>query len=415
MKKFLLPILFAGSFLKAQTWSAILTPGLPAGTGTISTQSVYDFSFFNSNLGMVSLGSGYHHTTDGGATWGDLKNIPTYPVNQAVFYLNSTDIVTGTGNGRVYKSTDNGNSFTQKGTPVSDVMAIDFKGNFGVLVDNYCKAAYSSNGGETWTAISNTVLCGNLSSMEHVNVIDANTTYICGNNSNFFKTTDGCANWSPVNTGYTGNYSGLSFIDASTGYVTIYNGSNQARLLKTTDGGSTWTDLTPALASAGTSTTSAFGAVYTLDANTIYVGVYGGKIMVSTDGGSTFSTDFTNTNCTSCDFNLIKYATGALFASVGSGGSVSKLFKKTVSVGVKEINNDLHFSIYPNPSHDILTINYNKQENLKVTVSSIDGKIVKEIENVNKNISIADLSAGLYILKAETKSGKYGYQKLIKE
>lgn len=416
MKKILLPILLAGSFMKAQTWAPIFTPGTPTGTTTISNTSLNDFSFYNNNLGIVSLGYVYHLTTDGGATWSHWKDFSPYPQNKAVFYLNATDIVTGTGNGRIYKSTDNGNTFTQKAVPVSDVMALDFKGNFGVLVDNYCKASYSSDGGENWTVISNTVLCGNLSAMKHVNVVDANTTYICGNNSNFFKTTNGCVNWSPVNTLYSGNYTGLSFLDANTGYVTIYNGSNQARLLKTTDGGNTWTDLTPALVAAGSSTTSTFGAVYALDANTIYVGVAGGKIMVSTDGGSTFSTDFTHTSCTSCPFSKIKYANGALFASHSSGGTVSKLFKKTVSgVGIKEANSTLNFSIYPNPAKDLLTINYNNHESLKLTFYGADGKIVKVLENVSENVQIADLSAGLYIIKAETKSGNYGYQKLIKE
>lgn len=417
MKKFLLPILLAGSFMKGQTWAPIFTPGTPTGTTTISQTSLNDFSFYNNNLGIVSLGYVYHLTTDGGATWSHWKDFFPYPQNKAVFYLNATDIVTGTGNGRIYKSTDNGNTFTQKATPVSDVMALDFKGNFGVLVDNYCKASYSSDGGENWTVISNTVLCGNLSAMKHVNVVDANTTYICGNNTNFFKTTNGCVNWSPVITGYTGNYTGLNFIDANTGFVTIYSGSpNAARLLKTTDGGSTWSNLTPALVAAGSNTTSTFGAVYAIDANTIYVGVDGGKIMVSTDGGATFTTDFTHTSCTSCPFSKLKYAGGVLFASHSSGGTTSKVFKKTISgVGINEVAKELIFSIYPNPAQDFLMIEHNTKESGKVKIYSTDGKLVKEADLNTEKINISFLNAGIYIVKTETESGSFGYRKFVKE
>lgn len=66
------------------------------------------------------------------------------------------------------------------------------------------------------------------------------------------------------------------------------------------------------------------------------------------------------------------------------------------------------FNIYPNPTTDILHIDYdvNKFQIKKLQLFSIDGKKLKEISNTS-TLDISFLNAGNYILKIETSKGSF--------
>ncbi len=97
------------------------------------------------------------------------------------------------------------------------------------------------------------------------------------------------------------------------------------------------------------------------------------------------------------------------------------------SAGVIEKSSLLEFcKVFPNPANKSLILDLNEssfqklENNLDVFISSIDGKIVKEIEinrnelNGNYKLDIEELSQGLYFLKL--KSGNYFQNiKFIKE
>lgn len=70
-------------------------------------------------------------------------------------------------------------------------------------------------------------------------------------------------------------------------------------------------------------------------------------------------------------------------------------------------------SIYPNPSMDFITI-ASKEAFKKVTISSLEGRIVLTTENLGK-IDISKFSKGVYILQGELKNGTVISKKLIKE
>ena len=65
-----------------------------------------------------------------------------------------------------------------------------------------------------------------------------------------------------------------------------------------------------------------------------------------------------------------------------------------------------NFTIYPNPTNDIVNISKNSSIEIKsVTVTDMNGRIVKEIANEVESINIAELSAGVYFLKINTAEG----------
>lgn len=397
----------------AQTWTPVFTPGTPAGGSLIVNNGVSDISFYDDNNGIVSIGSGgYYRTTDGGSTWAALYNFNPYPTLDAAYIKDSQTILLGTNNGRVYKSINGGTTFSLIATIVSDVNAMDFSGNNGALVDNNCQAAITANLGDSWTAISNTVLCGNLSAMKLVNFSSANTIYIAGNNSNFFKSLNAGATWTTVNTGtVSGNFKGLWFTDDNNGYVTIYGSS--AVVLKTTNGGSSWTNITSAISPTLGVIGANSGALYA-NGNVVYLGA-DGKILRSIDGGASFSIDLNyGSSCSSCEVKEFTPAGNSLFASIGSSGTHSKVYKRSNTISfLKEESISNNFSIYPNPAAGSISLVLNG-ELLEINVyDQLSRKVINVIGD-KTTLDISSLNPGLYFIHVSTDKGS-AVRKFIKQ
>lgn len=84
----------------------------------------------------------------------------------------------------------------------------------------------------------------------------------------------------------------------------------------------------------------------------------------------------------------------------------------SVTVGIIETMDNPHISIYPNPSYTVVYIETNKEIS-QVEILNIHGQRVK-IENT-KNISINELTSGLYFVKVTLTDGNEWTSKLIKE
>lgn len=90
-------------------------------------------------------------------------------------------------------------------------------------------------------------------------------------------------------------------------------------------------------------------------------------------------------------------------------------FSLSSVLSTAEFNNN-SFSIAPNPVKDMLKIANDLFEIQAVEVYDINGKVVKKINNnaTQANISLGDLSSGVYLLKIQTAQGSTT-QKIIKE
>jgi hypothetical protein len=69
-------------------------------------------------------------------------------------------------------------------------------------------------------------------------------------------------------------------------------------------------------------------------------------------------------------------------------------------------------ALYPNPANDVLNISFSSDKNKAVTIEiyNIQGMLIKELKsnsNPKVTVSIADLSAGLYLLKANDGNSAY--------
>ena len=75
------------------------------------------------------------------------------------------------------------------------------------------------------------------------------------------------------------------------------------------------------------------------------------------------------------------------------------------SLGVDTFNETNDFTIYPNPSTDLININsINNQSFTLVKVYDLSGKML--IESSDNKISVSNLSRGVYLLKIMTESGE---------
>lgn len=111
--------------------------------------------------------------------------------------------------------------------------------------------------------------------------------------------------------------------------------------------------------------------------------------------------------------SVLRWATLANMNKGGADFGVIKLAGLNISI---EKNNLIGLNVFPNPVSDILTIDNNEKIKL-VQIYNIRGQEVKSIpvQKSNKNISVADLNSGVYILKVIDNNGASAIQKIVKK
>lgn len=81
-------------------------------------------------------------------------------------------------------------------------------------------------------------------------------------------------------------------------------------------------------------------------------------------------------------------------------------------VGLNETSEN-QVNIWPNPASE--TLNLNAEGLQQVEIFSMDGKLVKRVENGFETVNVSALSTGCYMLKATFTNGSMAVQKFVKE
>ena len=79
------------------------------------------------------------------------------------------------------------------------------------------------------------------------------------------------------------------------------------------------------------------------------------------------------------------------------------IVSQTATLGVNSSTLSL-ITLYPNPTSDILNIE-TQQKISKIEIFDLSGKLVKSVEGKAKNISVSNLTNGMYLIKLYTESG----------
>lgn len=151
--------------------------------------------------------------------------------------------------------------------------------------------------------------------------------------------------------------------------------------------------------------------------STIIVGV--GMASVSENTGNTFQT------ISAQMYYLDEFTvpdTFIVFASYFEGAIGSEFMVDDIQLSYTTtgINNELSNKVnaYPNPASDYIKLNFDdlNDATAKLEIYSIDGRVLKSIENMESNqiIDISDLNAGMYMFKLHTLEGIVNKKILVK-
>jgi hypothetical protein len=136
--------------------------------------------------------------------------------------------------------------------------------------------------------------------------------------------------------------------------------------------------------------------------------------LVTTPGSKSFNFDWT---APATDIGYVTFYVGSV-AAIGDQDpaddntyTTSKIFSSPTTVGIKEINSDVQFSVFPNPVKDVMNIYFFNNENVTVEAGlySITGQKVADLFNqsvshavIEKHIPVADSwKNGVYFLNVK--------------
>lgn len=252
----------------------------------------HDIVFTNSSTYFIVSDGGVFKTTNSGASWSDLSDglqiAEMYGLGQSAtnenliiqgWQDNGTNKYTGTGwtkilggdgmlcfidwnndqnmwaeyyNGAFQKSTNGGNSFSGATTGITEAGAwvtpwIQDPINASLLYSGFVNVWKSTNGGNSWTKISNFT---NTATVTNLAVSPANNQVIWAcKPGGLYKSADGGATWTTITSVPSGNitYIACSNTDPNKAWITYSGFTNSSKVFQTDDQGITWTNLSASI------------------------------------------------------------------------------------------------------------------------------------------------------------------------
>jgi photosystem II stability/assembly factor-like uncharacterized protein len=186
-------------------------------------------------------------TTDAGLTWNVVQADSQHDLWDIDFVSATNGIATGS-SGTILRTTDGGETWTPQssGTQVDlrGVKMVDSLTAFVAASDPWNDVGIilrTTDAGGTWSSVFDAP-----GAFSCVDFINATQGWVAGpgwdgaSDGIIVRTTDGGTTWEyPENFQVVGNFYGIDFADALTGYVAGTSGL----VLKSTDGGATWTEI----------------------------------------------------------------------------------------------------------------------------------------------------------------------------
>lgn len=350
--------------------------------------NLWTIKFFDQNIGYIGGNTAILKTTDGGNTWTS-ASISNFSINSFSF-PSSTVGYYACNNNIVAKTTDTGGSWTNQNPNASPYafLSVSFPTvSTGYAVGDAGIIRKTIDGGTTWTSQNSGLTTG----LEEVYFFDTNNGICIGKSGKIKRTTNGGSTWSTIASGTTENLYDIYFVDANTGFIAGGTGT----ILKTTNGGQSWAPLT-------SGTTSWLYAVCFKDASTGYAGGAQGTLLKTINGGVTWTAEASGISTVKA-LNDIIYINNKFIAVTTQG----EIITDAPSLGIDEKSKeDAVFLVYPNPTSDSFSIDYQNDQNLSLNVNIIDiqGNIVKKavLDDKQRIVNIKDLSIGVYIVEIKT-------------
>jgi len=249
---------------------------------------------------LVSNTENNNGGNNGNGNWQEVRGFGAGEIVYTMVYSNNA-IYAGTWGGKIYKSTNNGQTWTviNKGMNVGFIWSLQISGSY---IFAATEAGVYKYDGSSWTITS-------LTGTDVHALASYNGTIYAGTwGLGVFKSEDNRSTWSPINNGFGFNLLIQSLSVNAAGEIFV--GTAGDGLYKSSDNGASFTKLT-----GGYEFIWALGIT---SSNTVFAGSYGDGLYSSHDGGATF----TKINSLSVPFiySIVVDASGKIYVTSWASG-----------------------------------------------------------------------------------------------
>lgn len=386
-------ILFYSSVIFSQNFWELISPD------TIQADEQANSLVINQNGDIFAsiVGNNIYRSTDNGTSWTqtDMGNT-IYCMD-----INSIGYIFAGGHNGLFRSTDNGETWSIIGdtiVPLCHSIAIDENDDIfaGIcFIYGFFPMGYSSDNGDNWSHLEIESSCFKdiaVNSEGHVFTVNA----FYEEESGMFFSQDKGATWDKINIPYDDNINFIRF-NSDSGIFVV----SQSSVIYFD--GNTWIK--------HVFNESIINCVIINSNNHVFIGTQGGGVYYSTDNGESWhqiNSGLLNTSVHALAFDSDDY----IYASTEAGIYKSTQASTTLS-SVKEnySKNDIIFKNYPNPFNDYTNIYFTIEESQIISLylyDLLDRKIKCLTDNkyYNKGKHLLtmyadDLQPGIYILKTD--------------
>ena len=404
-------------------------PDAPAWDVVQSSTLVPLFSVFAVDKNILWAAGGNQQATapvvtrslDGGATWadgtGNLPGVDLYCINA----IDSMRAWVGSGDGRIFATTDGGTAWVEQSYPAPQSPFIDaikiFPDLSGYALGDPAGGGkfvvlHTTNGGLNWNHLASEPV-GATSEAGWNNSFfwtDESHGWFGTNDINIWRTTNGGATWSAGTAPIAGSVA-VSFSDNLHGVA----GFLDTLLAVTSDGGATWSRIS-------SPSTVSITAVSCVPSSPF--------VWISDDATPFMSTDRGNTWVAQTTFPIAGSILYGTFFDTASGWMVSSFgeiliyhgFQKTVETPVPPLPTQyVLLQNYPNPFNPTTTIRFDVpfRSNVKITIYNILGQQIAEV--VSREFQAGtweqpwrgNVASGIYLCRIEATSSDSPTKKFV--
>jgi photosystem II stability/assembly factor-like uncharacterized protein len=285
----------------------VWTSGGPPGGGGAETVAFDPVTPTTIYAGGLPSNRGAFKSLNGGASWTPINNglnIPNFPLlsvtSMVVDHQNPNVVYAGTFLAGVFKSVNGGASWVQSNGVANQPgqipqavgigpMAMDPQNPSIVYVGSTNGLFKTTDGGATWSRIE-TGLTNKFVFSIAIDRQVPSTLYVSVQTDRVFKSDNGGGNWAPMNNGLP-SQGGVNFgvnalaVDPQNRNI-VYAGLSPGGVAKSTNGGASWVQTSQAVLSTVVNAVT----IDPVNPSTVYAGTNGSGVFRTTDGGATWQT-----------------------------------------------------------------------------------------------------------------------------
>ncbi|PHS10473.1 MAG: hypothetical protein COA88_01655 [Kordia sp.] len=265
------------------------------------------------------------------------------------------------------------------------------------IYTGYDQVYKSTDEGYSWTAISQVF---GLANLDHLKIAASNNKVMYASSTNkLYKTTTGSGTWIEL-TGFNGDINSIAIHPTDPNRIAIATNGVE-KVYVSLNGGTTWTSYKKNLPNF-----DAFALVWQNNANKgLYLGMNYGVYYIDTSlsNWETFNNQLPNVIINELEINT---ADSKLYAATyGRGVWRTPVYNSSLSVEEELFNSTL--KIYPNPTSSVINISGSDGFG-EIRLFSINGKLIyynKEANLSSTQIDVSSLSTGVYFVKINSSKG----------